>query len=69
MEQHKLDRAFDLLEWSLGMSARYLMDPYCALAPSAGCGDDQRETWKELKERLTDCCKIITPTVPCDVFD
>ena len=49
MEQDELDRALDLLEWSLGMSARHLMDPYAALPPSASFGGHQRETWKGAK--------------------
>jgi hypothetical protein len=46
MEQNELDRALDLLEWSLGMSARYLMDPYSALAASTGFRVYQHETWE-----------------------
>jgi hypothetical protein len=42
MEQDKLDRAFDLLEWGLGMLARNLVDPYSTLPPSTGYGNDQR---------------------------
>ncbi len=49
MEQDELDRALDLLEWSLGMSARYLMDPYPTLSTSAGFGAHQHETWEILK--------------------
>jgi hypothetical protein len=43
VEQDELDRAFDLFEWSLGMSPRHLMDPYSALPPSTGFGDHQQE--------------------------
>lgn len=38
VEQDELDRALDFLERSLGMSARYLMDPYSALSTSTGFG-------------------------------
>jgi hypothetical protein len=36
VEQDELNRALDFLERSLGMSARYLMDPYSALSTSTG---------------------------------
>ena len=50
MEQNELDSALDLLEWSLGMPARHLMDPYSTLAASTGFRVYQHETWAGLKE-------------------
>ena len=50
MEQDELDRALDLFERRLGMSARYLMDQYSALPPSTGFGDYQHETREGLEE-------------------
>jgi hypothetical protein len=50
VEQDELDRALDLLEGCLGMSARYLMDPNSTLPPSTGFEDYQYETWEDLEE-------------------
>ena len=45
------------------------MDPYSPLPPSASCRNGQHETAKALEGLLTNCCKIITFTVPCDMVD
>ena len=45
------------------------MDPYSPLPPSASCRNGQHETAKGLEGLLTNCCKIITFTVPCDMVD